>query len=222
MQKLRVHNFSISLDGFGAGASQDINNPLGVGGMELHQWFFPTDTFQQMMKKHGEKGIDNDFALRSFENVGACIMGRNMFGPIRGNWPNNDWKGWWGENPPFHCPVYVLTNHARESITMEGGTIFHFVTDGIEVALQKAKESAKGKDVQISGGVNTIQQYLRARLIDELHIAISPIFLGAGERLFDNTIDLIKLGYKCVENTCSGKAIHIIIKKLTDLINTHS
>jgi dihydrofolate reductase len=213
LQKLRVANFSISIDGFGAGPNQDINNPLGIGGINLHQWFFPTDVFQKMHDgKQGKTGTDNDYAARGFENVGAWIMGRNMFGPIRGNWPDEDWKGWWGKNPPYHCPVYVLTNHARKSINMEGGTIFHFVTDGIETALERAKKSANGKDVLVGGGVSTIRQYLTARLIDEMHIAVSPIILGSGEGLFDQ-IDLIELGYKCVENTQTEKAMHVILVK---------
>ena len=214
MQKLRVANFTISVDGFGAGPEQDINNPLGVGGTNLHQWFYPTDVFQKMHDgKPGEKGKDNDYAARGFENVGAWIMGRNMFGPIRGNWPDENWKGWWDENPPYHCPVYVLTNHARKSINMEGGTIFHFVTEGINAALELAKQSADGKDVLVGGGVSTIQQYLKAKLIDEMHIAISPVILGSGERLFDQ-IDLVKLGYKCIENTQTEKAMHIILAKV--------
>ncbi len=214
MQKLRVANFSISIDGFGAGPNQDINNPLGVGGMNLHQWFFPTDIFQKMHSgKPGETGKDNDYAARGFENVGAWIMGRNMFGPVRGNWPDDDWKGWWGKNPPYHCPVCVLTNHARESIIMEGGTIFHFVTEGIETALERAKQSANGKDVLVGGGVNTIRQYLKAKLIDEIHIAISPIILGSGEKLF-NHINLVELGYKCIESTLTEKAMHIILAKV--------
>jgi dihydrofolate reductase len=213
LQKLRVANFSISIDGFGAGPNQDINNPLGIGGINLHQWFFPTDVFQKMHDgKQGKTGTDNDYAARGFENVGAWIMGRNMFGPIRGNWPDEDWKGWWGKNPPYHCPVYVLTNHARKSINMEGGTIFHFVTDGIETALERAKKSANGKDVLVGGGVSTIRQYLTARLIDEMHIAVSPIILGSGDGLFDQ-IDLIELGYKCVENTQTEKAMHVILVK---------
>jgi len=211
MQKIRVHNFSVSADGFGAGANQDLNNPLGIGGMDLHQWFFPTNVFQQMIgNAKGETGIDNDFALRAFVNVGACIMGRNMFGPVRENWPDDSWKGWWGENPPYHYPVYVLTNHPRKSITMQGGTTFHFVTEGIDIAFQRAKESAGSKDIQICGGVKTIQQYLKAQLIDELHIAISPIILGSGERLFEN-IDLIKLGYKITHHKFSDKTMHLII-----------
>jgi len=213
LQKLRVANFTISVDGFGAGPDQDINNPLGIGGTDLHQWFYPTDVFQKMIGgKQGKTGADNDYASRGFENIGAFIMGRNMFGPVRGNWPDNNWKGWWEKNPPYHCPVYVLTNYARESISMEGGTIFHFITDGIEAALERAKQSANGKDVLLSGGVSTIRQYLRAKLIDEMHIAISPIILGSGERLFDH-IDLIGLGYKCIENTLTEKAMHIILAK---------
>jgi len=214
LQKLRVANFSISIDGFGAGPKQDINNPLGIGGMDLHQWFFPTDVFQKMHSgKEGEIGKDNDYAARAFRNVGAFIMGRNMFGPIRGNWPDDNWKGWWGKNPPFHCPVYVLTNHSRESISMEGGTTFHFVAEGIEKVLERAKNSAKDKDVKIGGGVSTIRQYMMAKLIDEMHIAISPVILGSGEQLFEN-IDLIKLGYKCIENTLTKRAMHIILAKV--------
>lgn len=213
MQKIRVANFSISIDGFGAGPKQDINNPLGIGGMDLHQWFFPTDVFQKMHSgKEGETGKDNDYAAGAFRNVGAFIMGRNMFGPIRGNWPDDNWKGWWGKNPPFHCPVYVLTNHSRESINMEGGTTFHFVAEGIEKALELAKQSANDKDVKIGGGVNTIRQYMIAKLIDEMHIVISPVILGSGEQLFEN-IDLIKLGYKCIENTLTKRAMHIILAK---------
>ena len=213
MQKVRVANFSISVDGFGAGPRQDINNPLGVGGMDLHQWFFPTDVFQKMQGgKKGETGTDNDFAARGFRNIGAFIMGRNMFGPIRGNWPDDNWKGWWGPNPPYHGPVFVLTNHARESISMEGGTVFNFVTEGIEAALERAKKSANSKDVLLGGGVNTIRQYLMAGLIDELHLVISPIILGSGEQLFKD-IDLIKLGYKRTQNILTEKAMHIILAK---------
>lgn len=213
MQKLRVQSFTISVDGFGAGIDQDINNPMGIGGNNLHEWFLPTDVFQNMTTGNkGETGIDNDFAIKGFENIGAWIMGRNMFGPIRGEWQNEDWKGWWGDNPPYHCPVYVLTNHERESITMEGGTVFHFITEGIHVALERAKKSANGKDVRLGGGVSTIQQYLKARLIDEMHIVISPVILGSGERLFEN-IDLNSLGYKCINHTTTEKAMHIIIAK---------
>ncbi len=213
MQKLRVDNFSISIDGFGAGPGQTLNDPLGKNGMGVHQWFFPTDAFQQMVGgQPGEKGVDNDFASRGQEQAGACIMGRNMFGPIRGSWPDDNWKGWWGENPPFHCPVFVLTHHARASMTMEGGTTFHFVTEGIHAALRRAKEAANGMDIRLCGGVSTIRQYLKEALVDELHIAIAPILLGTGAHLFDG-IDLVKLGYKCVQTTPSGRATHIIIAK---------
>ncbi len=213
MQKIRVDNFSISIDGFGAGPDQTLNDPLGKNGMDLHQWFFPTDAFQQMVgSQPGEKGVDNDFALRGLEKAGACIMGRNMFGPIRDNWPDDKWKGWWGENPPYHCPVFILTHHARESITMEGGTTFHFVTEGIHAALRRAKEAANVMDIRLCGGVSTIRQYLKEALVDQLHIAIAPVILGTGEHLFDG-IDLVKLGYKCVQNTPSDSATHIIIAK---------
>lgn len=213
MQKIRIRNFSISIDGFGAGPLQEINNPLGVGGIDLHQWFFPTDAFQKMVSgKSGQQGVDNDIAKKGLENLGACIMGRNMFGPVRDHWKDNDWKGWWGQNPPFHCPVYVLTNHSRESIIMEGGTVFHFITEGIDIALQRAKQTAEGKDIQISGGVQTIKQYLKAGLVDEMHLVITPIILGSGERLFDD-INLTELGYRCVKNVNSEKAMHVFITK---------
>jgi dihydrofolate reductase len=213
MQKIRVDNFSISMDGFGAGPGQTLDNPLGNNGMDVHQWFFPTDAFQQMVGgKPGEKGIDNDFASKGLEKAGACIMGRNMFGPIRGNWPDDNWRGWWGENPPFHCPVFVLTNHARASIEMEEGTIFHFETGGIHAALDRAKQVANGMDIRLCGGVSTIRQYLKEGLIDQLHIVITPAILGTGEHLF-NGIDLLKLGYRCVRATPSGKVMHIVIVK---------
>lgn len=216
MQKLRVASFSVSIDGYGAGPNQDIDNPLGVGGMELHNWVFPTKTFQQMMgKEGGTTGIDNDFAARGFTNLGAWILGRNMFGPIRGAWPDEEWKGWWGDNPPYHVPVYVLTNHKRNSIEMDGGTTFHFITEGIEAALDRAFESAQGKDVRVGGGVSTIRQYLEARLIDEMHIAMSPVLLGSGENLFSG-INLVSLGYKCTEQVPTDNATHLIIKKETE------
>src|SRR3954465_15000727 len=197
--RLRVHCFSISLDGFGAGPNQKLETPLGVGGESLHEWFFPTRTFRQMVGEDGgTTGIDEEFAVRGLQNIGAWILGRNMFGPIRGDWPNDEWKGWWGENPPYHVPVFVLTHHARPSITMKGGTTFHFVTDGIQSALRQARAAARGKDVRVGGGVATIQQYLREGLIDELHFAIAPILLGAGESLFGG-INAIKLGYYCAE-----------------------
>jgi dihydrofolate reductase len=185
MPKLRVQSFTMSLDGYGAGPNQDLDNPLGVGGVALHEWAFATRTFRQMFgSEGGTSGIDDDFAARGFDNIGAWIMGRNMFGPIRGPWPDGAWKGWWGDNPPYHCPVFVLTRHPRAPITMDGGTTFHFVTDGIHAALERAAEAAEGRDIRLGGGVATIQQYLRAGLVDEMHLAISPILLGSGEHLF--------------------------------------
>jgi dihydrofolate reductase len=213
MTLVRVESFTISLDGFGAGPDQDLANPLGVGGTDLHQWAMPTRTFQRMVfgNDTGTTGVDEDFAARGFRNMGAWILGRNMFGPIRGPWPNEDWKGWWGNNPPYHVPTFVLTHHARAPLEMDGGTTFHFVTGGIHEALTRAREAANGKDVRIGGGVNTIQQYLRERLIDELHIAISPVPLGRGERLFEG-VDLRALGYECVEWVASEKATHVVLR----------
>ncbi len=214
MSKVRVACFSVSLDGFGAGPRQDLQNPLGVRGPEIFAWFFQTEVFKKM---HGEggggsRGIDNDFALRSFENVGAFILGRNMFGPVRGPWPDDSWKGWWGDTPPYHTPVFVLTHHARAPLPMAGGTTFHFVTDGIESALRQAKEAARGKDVRIGGGVSVIRQYLVAGHLDELHLACSPVLLGEGEHLFSE-INLHGLGYG-VERTVSGEnATHVLIKR---------
>jgi len=214
MTKIRVEGFTVSIDGYGAGPNQDINNPLGVGGTDLHQWLFPTLTFQQVLfgKGEGTTGIDNDFAARGFRNVGAWILGRNMFSPSRGAWQDMEWKGWWGDNPPYHAPTFILTHYARPSIEMKGGTTFHFVTDGIGEALDSARKAAEGKDVRIVGGVNTIQQYLRAGLIDEMHIAISPVLLGGGERLFEH-VDLRALGYQCVEHVASEKATHIVLRR---------
>lgn len=213
MQKLRVESFSISIDGYGAGSNQSLKNPLGIGGEELHNWVFPTETFQQVHGKGGGKtGIDNDFASQGFKNIGAWILGRNMFAPSRGPWQDENWKGWWGKNPPYHCPVFVLTKHARESIEMEGGTVFHFVNGDIRSVLERAFDSAKGKDVRLGGGVNTIRQYLNAKLIDEMHIAVSPVLLGSGENLFAN-IDLPSLGYKITDYKASENATHLIIKK---------
>lgn len=218
MARVRVESFSISIDGYGAGPDQSVDNPLGVGGEELHNWFHPTQTFQMMHhtvqeQAVGTTGLDDDFARRGFENIGAWILGRNMFGPIRGPWPDMNWKGWWGDNPPYHVPVFVLTHHARPSIEMEGGTTFHFVTEGIHEALEQARKAAGDKDIRIGGGSDTIRQYLREGLIDELHVAISPILLGGGERLFEG-VDLPTLGYECVQFVGSKKAVHIVIKKL--------
>ena len=213
MSKLRVHCFGLSLDGFGAGPNQSINDPLGVGGEDLHQWFFPTRVFQKMQGKgDGTTGIDNDFAELSFDGIGAWILGRNMFGPIRGEWPDDKWKGWWGDEPPYHTQVFVLTHHPRASIEMKGGTTFHFVTDGIHAALQRAREAANGLDVRVGGGAATIRQYLQAGLVDQLHIAVSPVVLGSGESLFAG-IDLLKLGYKCTEHVTSPAAMHVVLTK---------
>ena len=213
MTRVRVESFTISLDGFGAGPDQDINNPLGVGGSELHQWAFPTRTFQRALfgNDGGTTGVDEDFAARGFRNIGAWILGRNMFGPVRGDWPDMGWKGWWGDNPPYHVPVFILTHHARPSIEMEGGTTFYFVTGGIDEALDRAREAAAGQDVRIGGGPNTIQQYLRQGLIDELHIAIVPVLLGRGERLFEG-VDMRASGYDCISHVASENATHVVLR----------
>jgi dihydrofolate reductase len=213
VSKLVVRAFSISLDGYGAGPNQSLADPLGEKGESLHEWIFPTKTFRAMSgKESGETGIDDDFARRSFENVGAWILGRNMFGPVRGPWPDESWKGWWGDNPPYHVPAFVLTHYPRASLTMEGGTVFHFVTDGIVSALQQAKEAARGKDVRLGGGTATIQEYLKARYIDDMHIAVSPVLLGKGENLFAG-IDLPALGYALTERVSTPAATHLIVTK---------
>lgn len=213
ISKLRVNAFSLSLDGFGAGLSQDLENPLGVGGKSLHKWAFTTRTFRKMFgEEGGATGVDEDFAARSFENVGAWILGRNMFGPIRGPWKDESWKGWWGDNPPYHVPVFVLTHHAREPVVMEGGTTFYFVTEGIHSALEQAKAAADGEDVRVGGGVATIRQYLEQKLIDEMHLAISPVLIGAGENLLAG-LDMPKLGYQCSEQVASPHAMHVVIKR---------
>jgi len=213
MSRLRVQSFSVSIDGFGAGPDQDLANPLGIGGMALHQWFFGTRTFKEMHgSAGGETGIDDDFAARGFANIGAWILGRNMFGPLRGPWPDESWQGWWGDSPPYHTPVFVLTNHPRPSIIMDGGTVFHFVADGIHAARARATEAAGGKGVRVGGGVATIRQYLQAALIDEMHLAISPVLLGSGEHLFAG-INLTKLGYQCTEHVATAKATHVVLTK---------
>jgi dihydrofolate reductase len=213
MSKLRVHCLGVSLDGFAAGPDQSIDNPLGVGGEDLHRWFIPTRFFQKMYgKEEGTMGVDNDFAERSMEGVGAWIMGRNMFGPIRGEWPDDKWKGWWGDNPPYHSQVFVLTHHPRESVQMEGGTTFHFVTEGIRTALDRAREAAGDLDVQVGGGASTIRQYLQEGLIDHLHLGVSPLLLGSGESLFAG-IDLLALGYRCTEHATSPDAMHVVLEK---------
>jgi dihydrofolate reductase len=196
---LRVQSFGISLDGFGAGARQDLENPLGVRGPEIMEWFFPTRVFQKMYgDKEGETGVDNTMAERGFEGIGAWILGRNMFGPVRGPWPDDEWKGWWGDEPPYHVPVFVLTHHARPPLRMKGGTIFHFVTEGIHSALEQAKAAANGADVRIGGGVATVRQYLQARLIDSVHLAVRPILLGEGEELWHG-LDMRALGYEVTD-----------------------
>jgi dihydrofolate reductase len=219
MSKLKVLCFGVSIDGYGAGPNQSMENPMGMGGMTLHEWFFPTKTFQVMHSEMlgggaagGTTGVDDDFAARGFEGIGAWIMGRNMFGPMRGPWEDHSWKGWWGDNPPYHTPVYVLTQHARPSVEMEGGTTFHFVSDGIDAALTMAKVEAKGKDIRLGGGARTIRQYLSAKLVDEMHIALSPALLGSGESLWRD-INLPELGFECVEYVPSEKAAHMVFKK---------
>ena len=213
MSKVRVAAFSVSLDGFGAGPRQDLNNPLGVRGLELHSWFFPTEVFRKMQGQDGgTRGIDNDFAAQSFENVGAWILGRNMFGPVRGPWKDDSWKGWWGSNPPYHTPVFVLTHFARAPLEMQGGTTFHFVIDGLGSALKKAKEAAQGKDVRIGGGVSVVRNCLTAGLIDEMHLAISPVLLGEGENLFSG-MNLPKLGFAPVKTVYGENATHMLLKK---------
>lgn len=214
MSKLRVESFSISLDGFGAGPDQDLRNPLGVGGTALHGWAMATRTFQKNVfgKEGGETGVDDDFAQRGFDNIGAWILGRNMFGPVRGPWPDDSWRGWWGDNPVYHVPVFVLTHHARPPLVMDGGTTFHFVTEGAAVALERAREAAGAKDVRVGGGVQTIQQYLRLRLLDELHLALSPVLLGAGERLFEG-LHLPSLGYACTQHVASARCTHVVLAR---------
>jgi dihydrofolate reductase len=221
MSKLRVNAFGISIDGHGAGPDQDVNNPMGVGGMALHQWVLGTKTFQKIAGNFASSligdeaargGVDDAFAARGFENLGAWIMGRNMFGPVRGPWPDDTWKGWWGTNPPYHVPVFVLTHHARAPLTMEGGTTFYFVTDGIHAALERAKEAAQGKDIRLGGGVATIREYLGAGLIDELHLVISPVLLGKGEPLLAG-IDTVSLGYECKEHASTDRVTHVVLAK---------
>jgi dihydrofolate reductase len=213
MSKLRVHSFSISIDGYGAGPNQDLQNPLGVDGLKVFDWFFPTRTWQRMHgNEDGETGVDDDVAARGFENIGAYILGRNMFGPVRGPWADENWKGWWGDEPPYHTPVFVLTHHARALLEMKGGTTFQFVTDGIQSALEQARAAAGEKDVRIGGGVFTIRQYLGAGLIDELHLAIGPVLLGEGEHLLGG-LNLPALGYECAERIEGARATHVTLRK---------
>jgi dihydrofolate reductase len=213
MTKVKVAGFSVSLDGFGAGADQSMDNPLGVNGTDMFQWFFPTKFFQTMIgKDDGETGPDNDFGTRAMEGFGAFIMGRNMFGPVRGPWPDDSWKGWWGENPPYHAPTLVMTHHPRPPIEMEGGTVFHFVADGIESALKQARAAAGAKDIKIAGGVATVKQYVQAGHVDEIHLAMAPVAIGQGEPLFSG-LDLRALGYRTVEHVATERATHIVLAK---------
>jgi len=214
MTRVRVECFTISLDGYGAGPDQDLDHSLGVGGTDLHQWLVRTRTFQRVLfgKDGGTTGVDDAFAARGFQKIGAWILGRNMFGPVRGEWPDTDWKGWWGDHPPYHVPVFILTHHARPTLEMEGGTKFHFMTGGIHEALDRAREAAAGLDVRIGGGAGTIRQYLREGLIDELHFAIAPVLLGRGEPLFEG-IDVRALGYECTEFAASDKATHVVLRR---------
>lgn len=215
MSHVNIRAFTLSLDGYGAGPAQDRQNPLGIGGEELHEWMFPTRTFMAMQKKSGgTTGVDDDFVARSMANVGAWIMGRNMFTTSRGPWPDDNWKGWWGENPPYHAPVFVLTHHARAPIEMKGGTTFHFVTDGIHAALDRARDAADAKDIRILGGVSVIRQYLSADLVDDAHVAFSPRLLGSGESLFAG-LDLAKLGYSVTETVNGERALHVTLRKST-------
>jgi dihydrofolate reductase len=213
MAKLVVHSFAMSIDGYSAGPSQDLRNPLGVNGPELMEWFFHTRTWRKMHGQlEGETGVDNAIAEQGFGRFGAWILGRNMFGPVRGPWPDDSWKGWWGDNPPYHVPTFVLTHHPRSPLKMAGGTEFHFVTEGIHATLERATAAAGDRDIRIGGGVATIRQYLREHLIDELHLAVRPILLGTGENLFEG-IDMRALGYKCARSTAGERATHVFIHK---------
>jgi dihydrofolate reductase len=213
MARVRVAGFALSIDGFGAGPEQSTKDPLGKRGMELHQWLYGTKMFHAMTgQSGGMDGIDEDYATRAMAGFGAHIIGRNMFGPVRGKWPDDSWKGWWGDNPPFHAPVFVLTHYPRSPITMEGGTTFHFVTEGIEAALDLAKSAAGACDVKIGGGVATVRQYLEAGVIDELQLAISPVVFGRGEVLFPG-IDLSSFGYRVTEYAASERAMHVVLSK---------
>ena len=213
MSKLRVHSFAMSVDGFSAGPDQSLEHPLGVNGPELMEWFFPTRTWRQMQGlPDGETGVDETVAQQGFRDIGAWILGRNMFGPIRGPWPDESWKGWWGEEPPYHVPTFVLTHHPRATIAMKGGTEFRFVTEGIHAALEQAKAAAGGRDVRLGGGVATVRQYLQAGLIDEMHLAVRPVLLGRGEHLMAG-IDLRALGYECAESVAGERAMHVFIRR---------
>lgn len=214
MAKLRVHSMTMSLDGYVAGPQQSLEYPLGIGGEELHEWMFATRNWREMVgEEGGEEGVDNDWARRGFDGVGATIMGRNMFGPVRGPWPDDAWKGWWGDDPPYHHPTFVLTHYAREPIEMEGGTTFYFVTEGIEAALERAFEAAGGKDVRLGGGASAVRQYLSAGLLDEMHVVIAPRLLGGGERLFDD-LGAAVTGMEVADFVATPAAVHVrMVKK---------
>lgn len=213
MGRVRVAAFSLSVDGFGAGPDQSLENPLGKRGTELHEWFFKTRTFRTMIGKNdGSTGVDESFASAGNTGFGAFILGRNMFGPVRGEWPDEEWKGWWGDNPPYHRPTFILTHHPRDPIIMDGGTTFYFVTGGIEEAMERAKAAAGEADIKIGGGVSTVRQYLRAGLIDEMHLAISPVILGRGEAMFQG-IDLASLGFFVESSVTTEKAMHVMLRK---------
>jgi dihydrofolate reductase len=213
MTKVRVAGFSVSVDGFGAGPEQTLDDPLGKRGHELHDWLVGTRMFRAMTgEPGGSEGVDDQFATRSMAGFGAFIMGRNMFGPIRGEWPDDEWRGWWGDNPPYHAPVIVLTHHPRDSIEMEGGNVFHFVTDGIEAALERAREAAGDMDVKVAGGVSTVRQYVMAGLVDEIHVAIAPVVLGRGEAMFAG-IDLPALGFRVTEHQTTQHALHVVLTR---------
>lgn len=213
MSRLRVQSFGISLDGYGAGPRQDLQNPLGVRGLEVMEWFFPTRFWRKMQgQEGGETGVDHGIAAQGFAGIGAWILGRNMFGPVRGPWPDESWKGWWGDEPPYHTPVFVLTHHPRAPLKMQGGTEFRFVTEGIHAALQQAKTAAGGRDVRLGGGAATVRQYLQAGLIDELHLAVSPVLLGSGEHLWQG-LDLPALGYECAKTVAGERATHVFLRK---------
>lgn len=213
MGKVIVSGFSLSVDGYGAGPNQSFDNPLGKRGEELHTWMVGTAMFHEMLGKDGgSEGIDNDYATRSMEGFGAFILGRNMFGPVRGDWPDDKWKGWWGANPPYHAPTFVLTHYPRDPVEMEGGTVFHFVTEGIEAALERARSAAGDKNVKIGGGVSTVRQYLQTGLVDEMHLAISPVVLGRGEAMFAE-IDLPSLGFSVAEHVATDAATHVVLTK---------
>jgi dihydrofolate reductase len=213
VSRLRVESFALSIDGYGAALHQDLQNPIGVGGMELMEWFLATRFWRRMHgEENGETGVDNTMGEQGFAGIGAWILGRNMFGPVRGPWPDESWRGWWGEEPPYHTQVFVLTHHARRSLEMKGGTVFHFVTDGIQSALKQAKAAAGGADVRLGGGVSTVRQFLRAGLIDELHLAVRPVLLGSGEHLWRD-IDLRALGYECTKQVAGERAMHVFLRR---------